>query len=419
MLQINALLRYFTQMERVSIKDYTYELPEEKIAQYPIRLRDQSKLLVYREGLINHCQFYSLPDRLPSSSLLIFNDTKVIPARLVFRKPSGALIEILLLNPVDPSPLSSLAMASIGTCAWECTIGNLKKWPEGQSLTLSGGEAMLTARLVDRSKGTVNFTWPANETFASILTKTGMTPLPPYVRRKPENEDADRYQTIYSHHEGAVAAPTAGLHFTNEVFGRLKERNIPLDFITLHVSAGTFLPVKNDNAVLHDMHGEQISVSRANISNLLRGGKTIIPVGTTSMRTLESLYWYGVKLTRDKDAAFDIRQNDPYEMTGILPTATEALQSVAAFMDDHNLDQLRGNTSIYILPGYDFRICRGLITNFHQPGSTLLLLIAAFIGSHWKSIYEEALTNDYRFLSYGDCSLLLPEGDARYSGIRV
>jgi S-adenosylmethionine:tRNA ribosyltransferase-isomerase len=395
-------------MESLNLSDYTYELPDERIARYPLRERDQSKMLVYQHGTIRHLKFFELPEVLPDNSLLFFNDTKVIPARLVFHKSSGARIEVLLLDPVSPSRMTSLVMTARGSCSWECTIGNQKRWSEGLLLESKAGDHQLNAELIDRDKGIVKFTWSSDESFASLLALTGVTPLPPYLGREAEKEDSDRYQTVYSRYEGAVAAPTAGLHFTKDVLKRLEQKQIQADFLTLHVSAGTFLPVKEQNAVLHTMHSEQVTVTRETIANLLKSDRLVIPVGTTSMRTLESLYWYGVRLIRKKDTDFVISQQDPYQETTNLPSPAEAIQSIAGFMDDLRLDSLQGKTSIYILPGYKFRICKGLITNFHQPGSTLLLLIAAFVGNNWKVIYHDALVNDYRFLSYGDCSLLLP-----------
>lgn len=398
-------------MQTVNLDDYTYELPDERIARYPLEQRDASNLLVYDRGTIRHLRFNGLAESLPSDSILFFNDTKVIPARLFFRKPSGANIEIFLLNALEPSPVTSVAMTSRGSCIWQCTIGNLKRWTDGLSLTLPVGQgANLKAELIDRGKGTVRFTWPGDETFASILDKSGVTPLPPYLHREAEASDRLRYQTVYSRYEGAVAAPTAGLHFTEDVLRQLKEKNIDFDFITLHVSAGTFLPVKESNATLHTMHHEQIVVRKETVNNLLRPGRRSVAVGTTSMRTLESLYWYGVKLLRDRNAEFVIPQQYPYLNIEEGPSRAEAFGAVIQRMEDHRLNELQGRTSIYILPGYRFRVCEGLITNFHQPGSTLLLLIAAFIGEDWKKVYREALGKDYRFLSYGDSSLLFPVG---------
>lgn len=409
MLQIKVLLLYFAPMQTVDLNDYTYQLPEERIARYPLAQRDASKLLVYDHGTIGHQVFGDLPGALPPHSHLVFNDTKVIPARLFFRKPSGATIEIFLLNALEPSPVTSVTMASRTSCTWQCTIGNLKRWPEGMPLILPAStELNLKAELIDRAKGTVKFSWPANETFAAILNSAGVTPLPPYLHRKAEASDRQRYQTVYSKYEGAVAAPTAGLHFTERVLQQLKERNIATDFITLHVSAGTFLPVKESNAAHHTMHHEYVVVKKDTLNNLLLPKKRVVAVGTTSMRTLESVYWYGAMLLDDPSAAFVVPQALPSYTTGEGPSSAEAIGAVIRWMEDRGMEQLQGKTSIYILPGYRFRVCEGLITNFHQPGSTLLLLIAAFIGEDWKKVYGEALENDYRFLSYGDSSLLLP-----------
>jgi len=409
MLQIKVLLLYFAPMQTVDLNDYTYQLPEERIARYPLAQRDASKLLVYDHGTIGRQVFGDLPGALPPHRHLGFNDTKVIPARLFFRKPSGATIEIFLLNALEPSPVTSVTMASRTSCTWQCTIGNLKRWPEGMPLILPAStELNLKAELIDRAKGTVKFSWPANETFAAILNSAGVTPLPPYLHRKAEASDRQRYQTVYSKYEGAVAAPTAGLHFTERVLQQLKERNIATDFITLHVSAGTFLPVKESNAAHHTMHHEYVVVKKDTLNNLLLPKKRVVAVGTTSMRTLESVYWYGAMLLDDPSAAFVVPQALPSYTTGEGPSSAEAIGAVIRWMEDRGMEQLQGKTSIYILPGYRFRVCEGLITNFHQPGSTLLLLIAAFIGEDWKKVYGEALENDYRFLSYGDSSLLLP-----------
>lgn len=393
-------------MKELNINDFTYELPAGRIALYPLEKRDQSKLLVYQQGRIAHERFNSLVNFIPDNALLFFNDTKVIPARLHFTKETGAVIEIFLLHPVTPSSLVAEAMQAQTLSSWKCTIGNLKRWKD-DVLVKELGNSTLEARLLNREEGIVEFRWTENISFAEIITRSGETPLPPYLKRKPEGTDRDRYQTVYAHYEGAVAAPTAGLHFTNDVLQALKQKGIATDYVTLHVSAGTFQPVKVQNAAEHTMHNEQVLISRNNINNLLQG-KFIIPVGTTSMRTLESLYWYGVKLQKDPEAIFTIRQHDPYQLYTSLPSTQQALEAVAAYMDRNQLNILTGETSIYIMPGYTFRICQGLVTNFHQPGSTLILLVAAFIGDSWKTIYQQALASDYRFLSYGDSSLLLP-----------
>lgn len=387
--------------------DYIYNLPQERIAAYPLGERDTSKLLVYKERKITHSRFLSLAEHLPDNAFLFFNNTKVIPARLHFRKESGALIEIFLLNPLKPSALLAETMAAKRLCTWQCTIGNLKKWADGILLEKNIGDVQLKAALTDRKAGHVEFSWAGDETFAEIIHRVGETPLPPYIKRKAEASDSERYQTIYSQLDGAVAAPTAGLHFTPAVFATLEQRNISHDFLTLHVSAGTFQPIKTEDPEAHVMHEEQIIVTRKNVENLLVSGRLVTAVGTTSMRTLESLYWYGAKLLSDPECGFRIGQRDAYMFAN--PPATEkALQAVLDFMNRNQLESLVGETSIYIRPGYTFRVCKALITNFHQPASTLILLVAAFTGEDWKKIYEEALANDYRFLSYGDSSLLIP-----------
>lgn len=365
-----------------------------------------SKLLVYKQGRITHSTFLSLDEHLPDDAFLFLNNTKVIPARLHFRKSTGAVIEIFLLHPLQPSPVPAEAMAASSTCAWECAIGNLKRWTSGTTLQMSAGDTVLEAQLTDKARGIVTFAWGGARRFAELLQRAGEMPLPPYIKRKAGDIDRERYQTVYSHYDGAVAAPTAGLHFTDEVFRRLRAKNIGHDFLTLHVSAGTFQPVKTENPDEHRMHEEQVIVTRQNIQNLITGHKTITAVGTTSMRTLESLYWFGAKLLQDPDSEFAISQTDASCLPA--PAAREALTAVADHMDRHDLRTLVGDTAIFIRPGYDFKICKALITNFHQPASTLIMLVAAFVGQDWRKIYDEALRNDYRFLSYGDSSLLIP-----------
>jgi S-adenosylmethionine:tRNA ribosyltransferase-isomerase len=394
----------------IDVNDYTYNLPQERIAQYPLAQRDQSKLLVYDRGTIHHEQFTNLAGYLPNGSSLFFNQTKVIPARLLFQKETGAMIEIFLLTPVKPSSLLLDVMQSSKTCTWKCVIGNLKRWTSNSVLSLKIGEIDLEANLQDRLENVVRFTWNGEYTFADVLQRLGNTPLPPYLKRNAEDLDKERYQTIYSTIEGAVAAPTAGLHFTPAVFESLQRKNISTDFLTLHVSAGTFMPIKVKNALEHTMHQEQVVVSRKNVENLLMA-VNVVAVGTTSLRTMESVYWYGVKLIQDPKAIFKISQQDPYSQKDF-PSKSSSLSAVLKYMDDNNTNSITGETSIYIVPGYTFRICQGLITNFHQPGSTLILLVAAFIGHDWKTIYEEALSKGYRFLSYGDSSLLIPKGSA-------
>lgn len=391
------------------ISDYTYELPADRIAMHPLPERDASKLLVYRHGKIEHADFKSLADYLPDNATLYFNNTRVIRARLLFKKSTGAAIEIFLLHPVEPSAELAQAMKAQGESTWHCSIGNLKRWKDNTELVSEFGPVKLKAHLTNRSASLVKLSWnPATYSLVEILEHAGAMPLPPYIKRPGKPDDAVRYQTVYSTHEGAVAAPTAGLHFTNAVFESLKSKSIQTDFLTLHVSAGTFMPVKTDDALQHEMHNEQIVINRKNIISLLQNDRFVVAVGTTSMRTLESLYWYGVKLLQNLESAFSVSQSDPYQSYTTLPSSQEALQTVLNRLDQTGTDILTGNTSIYIYPGYRFKICRGLITNFHLPASTLILLTAAFVGDDWKQIYAEALQQDYRFLSYGDSSLLIP-----------
>jgi len=395
-------------MKEINIKEYNYELPNEKIAQYPLEQRDESKLLVYGHSNIAHSVFKSIDTFLPSNSVLFFNNTRVIPARLIFKKESGAEIEIFILQPVEPSSLVHEAMQIKHSVSWQCAIGNLKRWPDEVTLTHPYLNGKLNAKLISRKQGIVSFSWTSPElTFAEILKECGSTPLPPYLKRKAEAADKERYQTIYSQADGAVAAPTAGLHFTEKVLTNLKEKGIDMEFLTLHVSAGTFLPVKTENALEHAMHAEQILIHKKAIERLINKDKKIVAVGTTSMRTLESLYWYGSKLISDKNAEFVIHKMDPYEIHATA-TKEESIEAILRKMEKENIDFISGETSIYIVPGYTFKVCNGLATNFHQPSSTLMLLIAAFVGEDWKKIYQAALENNYRFLSYGDSSLLMP-----------
>ena len=389
----------------IDVNNFTYHLPPEKIAKYPLSERDQSKLLFYNNGKIKHHKFVELPGLLPPRSTLFFNDTKVIPARLIFQKSSGAQIEIFLLNPIFPSALLEETLRSTSTCTWKCAIGNLRRWNHG-ALSKNVAGIILTVTLLDRNAGAVQFDWTGGTSFGEILQRSGNTPLPPYLNREPDEMDEERYQTIYSSRQGAVAAPTAGLHFTPATMGRLREKGFQLDFLSLHVSAGTFQPIKVKDALDHEVHQEQLVFTRLNIETLI-AAKTIVAVGTTSLRTLESIYWFGVKLIQDPTAEFDIDQQYAYTQSHP-PKAADALEAVRRHMQTHNIETITGETAIYIIPGYRFRLCHGLITNFHQPSSTLILLVAAFIGDDWRKVYQEALANDYRFLSYGDSSLLLP-----------
>lgn len=397
----------------VYLNEYDYVLPEERIAKSPLAQRDHSKLLVYQLGNIAHQQFFDLPNYLPEGTLLAFNDTKVIPARLYFQKPTGALIEVFLLQPVDPPEIAA-AMHNSNGCTWQCMIGNKRKWNQDLVLEQQLTEGLLLkADLVNREKNEVRFSWSDPQvSFAEILAKTGELPLPPYLKRKATQKDADQYQTVYSKFEGAVAAPTAGLHFTPEVIQALEQKGVHTEYLTLHVSAGTFQPVKVDNVLEHDMHSEQVVVQRKNIENLAQHPGKIVAVGTTSMRVLESIYWLGVRLIKED---YDLKPGQPFQIDKLLPyqwendtlpTREEAMQAILAFMNQHQLDKLWGATEIFIFPRYDFKMCNGLITNYHLPKTTLILLVAAFIGEDWRKVYNEAMENDYRFLSYGDSSLL-------------
>ncbi len=398
-------------MEPIDLSKYHYDLPEAHIAKFPVTPRDRSKLLHYANGTLSHHSFFQLPDLIPENSTLFFNNTKVIPARIFFQKPTGGVIQVFLLHPVAPSVHVNDAMTVQGECVWECTIGNLKRWNDGLELSieLPNGEGILYAELLDRSAKTVRLRWDASLTFAEMLVRIGEVPLPPYLNREPIASDKETYQTVYSKQDGAVAAPTAGLHFTKEVLEKLKSKGVEQQEVTLHVSAGTFQPIKVENVAEHPMHTEQVLVTKENVKACLQA-KKIVVVGTTSMRTLESLYWYGAMLCQAKDISqeipFKVEKLVAYEMPRPLPSRQEALDAVLRYMEQHNLERLAGETGIFIFPGYPFALCDGIITNFHQPGSTLILLVGAFIGEDWRKIYQSALANDYRFLSYGDSSLI-------------
>lgn len=438
------------------ISDFTYELPDHKIARYPLEQRDQSKLLVWGSkqgferlgevsefsnevsGPIRENNYANIADELPSGSLLVFNNTKVVEARLLFQKPTGGLIELFCLEPADQYEDITTAMLQKGSVQWKCLVGGAKKWKEGSvQLTVeapsvggadAGGgvglriEASKVAALPDCFL--IEFRWePAGLSFAEVLHLAGDIPLPPYLNRATEEADKERYQTIYAKHDGSVAAPTAGLHFTESVFSKLSEKNILKAYVTLHVGAGTFKPVKAEQMKDHEMHAEFIDVTKETIEQLLAHiEKGIIAVGTTSLRTLESLYWIGVKTIRNPaiaSADLHVTQWEPYAAAGEITenksaqknipkeyTATESLQSLLNWMQKNNASRIITKTQIIIAPGYSFKIIRALITNFHQPQSTLLLLVSAIVGENWKKIYQYALANEYRFLSYGDGSIL-------------
>lgn len=407
----------------ININDYDYNLPDERIAKYPLAERDQSKLLISDGGKLIDNRFFNLPDYIPSNSLMIFNNSKVIQARLHFQKTTGAQIEIFCLEPFKPHDYA-LNFQQNQSCSWVCLIGNLKKWKEGElikTIRVGEKEVEISARrlLTNGDSHVVEFEWnDATVTFADILEAIGELPIPPYLNRDTEEKDKETYQTIYSKIKGSVAAPTAGLHFTNSIFTALKKRGVELDEVTLHVGAGTFKPVKADNIDDHVMHAEYISVRRELIEHLLAHRGPVIAVGTTSVRTLESLYHIGVILSEgDDNPQLKVLQNMPYKNYAdkALPVE-EALRNILVYLDDHKLTTLIAETQIIIKPGYVFKIVDGIVTNFHQPKSTLLLLVSAFLADngtsikdydYWKKIYSHALDSDYRFLSYGDSSLLL------------
>ncbi len=398
-------------IEDIKLSDYEYTLPEEKIAKFPLENRADSKLLQYRTGKISHHRFFEIPNFIPEGSMMVFNNTKVIPARLIFQKESGAKIEIFLLKPLQPSTVINEVMLNTSSVIWETFIGKLKKWRENEILqgqiTIHGKTEIINARIVDRAEKQVEFTWTGNKIpFVSIVEAAGEVPIPPYLNRKATAEDKSRYQTVYSKKEGAVAAPTAGLHFTEEVLEKLEEIGIKKEFLTLHVSAGTFQPVKEELVAFHPMHSEQMVFEFETIQNLAKQKEKIIAVGTTSMRSLESLYWFGVMLKSEEKPTFQIPKLYPYFDFENLPERKESFEAILEYMTQKNLNEITGTTEILIMPGYDFKVCDALITNFHQPSSTLILLIAAFTKSNWRKIYNEALENDYRFLSYGDSSLI-------------
>ncbi|AKQ46117.1 S-adenosylmethionine tRNA ribosyltransferase [Rufibacter radiotolerans] len=403
---------------QIAISDYNYSLPEEQIAQFPLEERDQSKLLLYRNGRISDARFTDLPSALPPQSLLVFNDTKVVQARLRFQKATGGTIELFCLEPLEPVREVQQAMQQTFSVVWKCLVGNNKRWREGR-LEMPLGPypedgALWAERLAPAEEGfAIHFTWsPGNQTFAEVLERAGLLPLPPYMNRDAEESDQERYQTIYAAEAGAVAAPTAGLHFTPAVMQEIEARGHEQAFVTLHVGAGTFKPVKSDVMEHHYMHGEQLSVSREFIERLLHhGNRPVIAVGTTSMRTLESLYWLGagiyLGLLPGEEEELSLPQWFPYDVRTTI-SVQEALEALLYYLNSHKLTHLQANTHILIAPGYQFKICSGLVTNFHQPQSTLLLLVSALIGPSWQKVYRHALANNYRFLSYGDSSLLLP-----------
>lgn len=404
--------------KHIRISEFNYPLPDERIAKFPLPVRDQSKLLLYRHGEVAEDIFTSLPDYLPANSLMIFNNTKVIQARLHFHKETGALIEVFCLEPIQPNDYA-LNFQQTEHAAWLCMIGNLKKWKEGalkREITVKGKPLTLTAER-GACHGTshwVDFRWNNPEiTFADILEVFGELPIPPYLNRETQESDKETYQTVYSKIKGSVAAPTAGLHFTPRVLDALREKGVALEELTLHVGAGTFKPVKSEEIEGHEMHTEYISVNRSTLEKLVAHEGKAIAVGTTSVRTLESLYHIGVTLLHNPNATEEdlhVKQWQPYETaleTAATP-AVDALQAIIAYLDRHHMETLHSSTQIIIAPGYEYRIVKAMVTNFHQPQSTLLLLVSAFLHGDWRKIYDYALAHDFRFLSYGDSSLLIP-----------
>jgi S-adenosylmethionine:tRNA ribosyltransferase-isomerase len=401
--------------KNISIIDYTYSLPDEKIAAFPLQQRDTSKLLVYKNGTIQQDIYKNIADHLPEKSLLVFNNTKVIPARILFQKATGSTIEIFCLEPLHEY---NVAMQQKIASKWKCLIGGVGKWKEeflNKKILIANKEVVLKARIVEKLSEAyiVEFSWqPAELGFAEIIQYAGETPLPPYIKRKAEDADKERYQTIYAAYDGSVAAPTAGLHFTKEIFSLLAKKEIATSYVTLHVGAGTFKPVKALEMEGHEMHTEWIEVTIATIEQLLKNqSNTIVATGTTSLRTMESLYWIGAKTILDPSIEKDalaIHQWEVYEtaLAETNYTMEEVLSSLLRWMKKREEEKLISKTQLLITPGYKFRMVKALITNFHQPQSTLLLLVAAAVGPDWKDIYQYAIKNDFRFLSYGDGSLL-------------
>ncbi|WP_028912938.1 S-adenosylmethionine:tRNA ribosyltransferase-isomerase [Prevotella sp. MA2016] len=408
----------------IRISDYNYPLPDERIAKFPIAQRDHSKLLVYRKGEVSEDVFYNLPEYLPKGALMVFNNTKVIQARMHFRKDTGALIEVFLLEPAEPSDYE-LMFQSSEKCAWYCLVGNLKKWKEGtltRQLTVNGVEWLVKATRgpIHGTSHRIDFEWePLNPqpstlnpqlSFAEIIDAMGELPIPPYLNRETQESDKTTYQTVYSKIKGSVAAPTAGLHFTPEVLAAVDAHGVEREELTLHVGAGTFKPVKSEEIEGHEMHTEYISVRRDTIRKLIAHDGCAIAVGTTSVRTLESLYYMGLKVMQHPDATEDelhVNQWEPYESDTTVSTV-ESLTALGDWMDAHGLEVLHSSTQIIIAPGYEYHIVKMLVTNFHQPQSTLLLLVSAFVKGDWHKIYDYALGHEFRFLSYGDSSLLIP-----------
>lgn len=419
------------ETKHIHISDYNYDLPDSRIAKFPVSPRDTSKLLIYRHGEISDDIFYNLPKYLPQKSLMVFNNTKVIQARLHFRKETGALIEVFLMEPAAPTDYE-LMFQTRGECSWLCMVGNLKKWKEGslvRTFDVAGStinfKATMRRDIIDTKSGGTNywvdFAWDNPQvSFAEILDAVGELPIPPYLNRETQDSDKTTYQTVYSKIKGSVAAPTAGLHFTDKVLAAIDAAGVRREELTLHVGAGTFKPVKSEEIDGHTMHTEYVCVRRDTLQTLLDYDCCAIAVGTTSVRTLESLYYMGVKLEANPDAAEEdlhVCQWEPYEKADGTPvggnlidgiTPQKAISNIIAWLDKNNLKTLHSSTQIIIAPGYEYKIVKVLVTNFHQPQSTLLLLVSAFLKGDWRNVYDYALSHDFRFLSYGDSSILIP-----------
>lgn len=419
------------ETKHIHISDYNYDLPDSRIAKFPVSPRDTSKLLVYRHGEISDDIFYNLPKYLPQKSLMVFNNTKVIQARMHFRKETGALIEVFLMEPAAPTDYE-LMFQTCGECSWLCMVGNLKKWKEGslvRTFDVAGStinfKATMRRDIIDTKSGGTNywvdFAWDNPQvSFAEILDAVGELPIPPYLNRETQDSDKTTYQTVYSKIKGSVAAPTAGLHFTDKVLAAIDAAGVRREELTLHVGAGTFKPVKSEEIDGHTMHTEYVCVRRDTLQTLLDYDCCAIAVGTTSVRTLESLYYMGVKLEANPDAAEEdlhVCQWEPYEKADGTPvggnlidgiTPQKAISNIIAWLDKNNLKTLHSSTQIIIAPGYEYKIVKVLVTNFHQPQSTLLLLVSAFLKGDWRNVYDYALSHDFRFLSYGDSSILIP-----------
>jgi S-adenosylmethionine:tRNA ribosyltransferase-isomerase len=401
--------------QQISIDDYNYDLPDVRIALHPLAQRDSSKLLVYKNGKIEASTFFRIDEYFPAETLLIFNNTKVINARIKFTKITGALIEIFCLEPYGNITEYTTVMNATTVVQWKCLVGGAAKWKDEileKEITIGSNKVILFAKKVEKITEAfiIEFSWqPSSFSFAEIIEAAGKVPLPPYIKRDTDNEDTSRYQTIFAEHSGSVAAPTAGLHFSENIFEKLAAKNINKAFVTLHVGAGTFKPVKAATMAEHEMHAEYIDVDIATIENIKNNIGKVAAIGTTSLRTIESLYWFGIKVFNDKNTKeLSLLQWDVYsdKLVNSTLSANDALEALLTWMKNNNKERIFTQTQILIAPSYTFKIANMLITNFHQPKSTLLLLVAAAIGNNWKKMYDYALQNDFRFLSYGDGNLI-------------